>query len=113
MIEGLKKFGNGERCAFILATNLRGFRLKLLTELAKEKGISLMKRGKFDRGDEEASKTFAQGAGEKFKGGLADTSEKTVMLHTCTHLMLAGLRKIFGRARTSSGIQYHRGAYAI
>lgn len=37
-----------------------------------------------------------KGAGEKFKGGLADTSEKTVMLHTCTHLMLAGLRKHLG-----------------
>ena len=37
-----------------------------------------------------------RGRGEKFKGGLADTSEKTVMLHTCTHLMLAGLRKYLG-----------------
>lgn len=36
------------------------------------------------------------GAEQKFKGGLADTSEKTVMLHTCTHLMLAGLRKHLG-----------------
>ena len=36
------------------------------------------------------------GAGQKFKGGLADTSEKTTMLHTSTHLMLAGLRKYLG-----------------
>ena len=33
------------------------------------------------------------GAGQKFKGGLADTSEKTTMLHTSTHLMPA---EIFG-----------------
>ncbi|MBI5816977.1 MAG: alanine--tRNA ligase [Candidatus Yonathbacteria bacterium] len=36
------------------------------------------------------------GAEQKFKGGLADTSEKTTMLHTSTHLMLAGLRKYLG-----------------
>lgn len=43
------------------------------------------------------------GAGEKFKGGLADTSEKTVMLHTCTHLMLAGLRKHLGERVHQAG----------
>ncbi len=32
----------------------------------------------------------------KFKGGLADHSEKTTALHTATHLMLAGLRKFLG-----------------
>jgi alanyl-tRNA synthetase len=36
------------------------------------------------------------GAAQKFKGGLADASEETTMLHTCTHLMLAGLRKYLG-----------------
>jgi len=36
------------------------------------------------------------GAEQKFKGGLADTSEKTTALHTATHLLLAGLRKELG-----------------
>ena len=36
------------------------------------------------------------GSEQKFKGGLADHSEKTTSLHTCTHLMLAGLRKYLG-----------------
>ncbi len=36
------------------------------------------------------------GAAQKFKGGLADTSEETTALHTATHLMLAGLRKYLG-----------------
>jgi alanyl-tRNA synthetase len=36
------------------------------------------------------------GAEQKFKGGLADSSEKVVQYHTATHLMLAGLRKELG-----------------
>lgn len=41
----------------------------------------------------DSSRTAALG---KFKGGLADTSEKTTALHTATHLMLAGMRQILG-----------------
>jgi alanyl-tRNA synthetase len=37
------------------------------------------------------------GSEQKFKGGLADASEITTMLHTCTHLMLAGLQKYLGK----------------
>ena len=36
------------------------------------------------------------GAEQKFKGGLADNSEKVTQLHTSTHLMLAGFRKFVG-----------------
>lgn len=42
---------------------------------------------------QELSRAGAEG---KFKGGLADHSEKTTALHTATHLMLAGLRKYLG-----------------
>lgn len=42
---------------------------------------------------QELSRTASAG---KFKGGLADHSEKVTALHTATHLMLAGLRKELG-----------------
>lgn len=42
---------------------------------------------------QELSRTASIGM---FKGGLADTKEKTMELHTAAHLMLAGLRKVFG-----------------
>lgn len=42
---------------------------------------------------QELSRTASAGM---FKGGLADTKEKTTELHTSAHLMLAGLRKVLG-----------------
>ena len=42
---------------------------------------------------QELSQTAAAG---KFKGGLADTSDKTKRLHTCCHLLLAALKKVLG-----------------
>ena len=42
---------------------------------------------------QELSRTASAGM---FKGGLADTKEKTTALHTAAHLMLAGLRKVLG-----------------
>ncbi|MGH7203528.1 MAG: alanine--tRNA ligase [Candidatus Levyibacteriota bacterium] len=44
-----------------------------------------------------------QGAGQKFRGGLADHQEKTVMGHTATHLMHQALRDMFGKQLHQSG----------
>lgn len=73
-----------------------GFPLELTLELAHEQSKQV------DEADfhEEMKKHQAlsrAGAEQKFKGGLADHGEQTTMLHTCTHLLLAGLRKYLGK----------------
>jgi alanyl-tRNA synthetase len=44
-----------------------------------------------------------KGAEHKFRGGLADHQEKTVMGHTATHLMHQALRDMFGKQLHQSG----------
>ncbi|NTU67019.1 MAG: alanine--tRNA ligase [Candidatus Moranbacteria bacterium] len=75
-----------------------GFPKELIDEEARERGIEIPNASweQFDelfKKHQELSRTAAEG---KFKGGLADHSEKTTALHTVAHLMLAGLRKVLG-----------------
>jgi alanyl-tRNA synthetase len=44
-----------------------------------------------------------KGIEKKFRGGLADHSEKTIMGHTATHLMHQALRDMFGKQLHQSG----------
>jgi len=60
-----------------------------------EKQIEELKNG-FNKELKKHQELSRKGAEQKFKGGLADNSDKTTMLHTSTHLMLAGLRKVLG-----------------
>lgn len=75
-----------------------GFPKELIDEEAKEKGLVIAENSwnDFDelfKKHQDMSRTAAEG---KFKGGLADHSEKTMQLHSAAHLMLAGLRKVLG-----------------
>lgn len=80
--------------AFDLFTTY-GFPIELTEEIAAEKGLVVDKKG-FDALMEEHREKSRAGAEQKFKGGLADSSEKVVRLHSANHLMLAGLQKELG-----------------
>ncbi len=80
--------------AFDLYTTY-GFPIELTQEIAAEKGFEVDMAG-FDTLMKEHRDKSRAGAEQKFKGGLADSSEKVIELHTATHLMLAGLQKELG-----------------
>jgi alanyl-tRNA synthetase len=80
--------------AFDLFTTY-GFPIELTEEIAKEKGLLVDKAG-FDALMTEHREKSRAGAEQRFRGGLADSSDKTVKLHTANHLMLAGLQKELG-----------------
>jgi alanyl-tRNA synthetase len=80
--------------AFDLFTTY-GFPVELTEEIAAEKGLVVDRKG-FNALMEEHKEKSRAGAEQKFKGGLADSSDKVVKLHTANHLMLAGLQKELG-----------------
>ncbi len=80
--------------AFDLFTTY-GFPIELTEEIATEKGL-IVDRAGFEKLMEEHRTKSRAGAEQKFKGGLADSSEIVVQYHTATHLMLAALRHFLG-----------------
>ncbi len=72
-----------------------GFPFELTKELALERGYNVDEEGYKKAYEEHQEKSRVASAGQ-FKGGLADTSQASARLHTATHIMLAGLRKMFG-----------------
>src|SRR3989344_2101286 len=80
--------------AFLLFTTY-GFPFEMTKELAEERDISVDENGFKDiiKKHQDVSRA---GIEQKFKGGLADTSEKTTRLHTAHHLLLKALQIVLG-----------------
>jgi non-canonical purine NTP pyrophosphatase (RdgB/HAM1 family) len=79
-----------------------GFPIEMVEDLAHEKGLRV-NRKEFNQElntHQELSRTASAGM---FKGGLADTKEKTKQLHTVAHLLLAGLKKTLGEGLEQRG----------
>jgi alanyl-tRNA synthetase len=68
-----------------------GFPFEMTVELAKERQIDVDEDG--FKGEMQKHRDLSRsGSEQKFKGGLADHSEKTTRLHTAHHLLLKALQ---------------------
>ncbi len=86
---------NGQNVFDLWTTH--GFPPELSIELAKEKKIPFSENavmGAFKILMERHQEASRSGSEQKFKGGLANTNETTVKLHTAHHLLLAALQEV-------------------
>lgn len=86
-----KKEISGED-AFLLFQSF-GLPIEITKELAKDMEIYVDEKG-FEKEFKKHREISRAGAEKRFKGGLSDASEKTIKLHTATHLLNEALRRV-------------------
>jgi alanyl-tRNA synthetase len=92
-VSSSSKLITGEQ-AFVLFSSY-GFPFEIVKEIAKERGLNV-DEASFAEEMKKHQDLSRAGSLQKFKGGLADTSDMSLRYHTATHLLNAALRKTLG-----------------
>jgi len=87
--------------AFLLFQSY-GFPFEMTKELCDEKKIKINEKG-FNEEYEKHKELSRVGAEKRFKGGLGDTSEMSIKLHTATHMLNEALRRLVSKDITQKG----------